>query len=229
MNTRKLIVLGLVALVLLAFALGTQVYQRQTQQAQADKVAQETERLVRMHAPVLGPQNAPVTIVEFFDPACETCRAFYPLVKELLQRYPDDVRLVIRYAPLHQGSDQVVRLLEAAKRQGRYWPVLEAVLAAQPLWADHGQPNVALAFEAAAQTGLLDMARVRADAGSESVTAILQQDIADLTALGVNKTPTFFVNGRPLPTFGADPLKALVAEEVAKNRTGLEKGKKMPL
>lgn len=229
MNTRKLIVLGLVALVLLAFALGTQIYQRQTQQAQADKVAQETERLVRMHAPVLGPQSAPVTIVEFFDPACETCRAFYPLVKELLQRYPDDVRLVIRYAPLHQGSDQVVRLLEAAKRQGRYWPVLEAVLAAQPLWADHGQPNVALAFEAAAQTGLLDMARVQADAGSEAVTAILQQDIADLTALGVNKTPTFFVNGRPLPTFGADPLKALVAEEVAKNRTGLEKGKKMPL
>jgi len=61
-----------------------------------------------MHSPVFGPANAPVTIVEFFDPACETCRAFYPIVKDILAQYPSEVRLVIRYAPLHKGSDVVV-------------------------------------------------------------------------------------------------------------------------
>ena len=168
-----------------------------------------------MHSPVLGPQNAPVTIVEFFDPACETCRAFYPIVKQLMAQYPKDVRLVLRYAPFHQGSDQIIKLLEASKAQSKYWPVLESVLAAQPMWADHGNPNIELAYKAAAQGGL-NLQKGLADAASPAIDAVLRQDVEDLTALGVSKTPTFFVNGRPLPSFGVDQLTALVAEEVAK-------------
>ena len=53
------------------------------------------------------------------------------------------------------------------------------------------------------------------DAADPSIDAVLQQDVQDLKALGVNKTPTFFVNGRPLPSFGAEQLAALVAQEVA--------------
>jgi protein-disulfide isomerase len=93
--------------------------------------------------------------------------------------------------------------------------VLEAVLEAQPAWADHGQPNVMLAFQAAAQTGL-NITLALKDAQRPEMEALLQQDIADLTALKVSKTPTFFVNGRSLPSFGPDQLSALVAEEVAK-------------
>ena len=159
--------------------------------------------------------NAPVTIVEFFDPACETCRAFYPVVKDILARHPEDVRLVIRYAPFHQGSDQVVRLLEASRRQNKYAVVLEAVLAAQPQWADHGRPDLAAAFQAAGQAGL-DVARAIEDAQRPEVTAVLQQDVEDLTALEVTRTPTFFVNGQGLPNFGRDQLLALVAQELAK-------------
>src|SRR5690606_7195887 len=140
----------------------------------------QATRLVRMHSPVLGPQNAPVTIVEFFDPACETCRAFYPIVKNLLKQYPNEVRLVIRYAPLQHGSDQVVKLLEASKRQDMYWPVLEMVLASQPMWADHANPNVDVAYKAAEQAGL-DIGRALADAGTPAIEAVLQQDVEDLT------------------------------------------------
>jgi len=127
------------------------------------------------------------------------------------------VRLVIRYAPFHQGSDQVVKLLEAAKRQNKYAPVLEAVLAAQPQWADHGQPNIGLAFKVAEQAGL-DLDKAMVDVQKPEVTAVLQQDVEDLTALEVTKTPTFFVNGRGLPSFGHEQLTALVAEEVAKTK-----------
>ncbi len=179
------------------------------------QVKAEQTRLVRMHSPVFGPQNAPVTIVEFFDPACETCRAFYPIVKNLMAQYPTDVRLVIRYAPFHQGSDQVVKLLESAKSQGKYQTVLEAVLAAQPAWADHGQPNIETAFKVAEQAGL-DLAIARLDIKKPGMQSLVQQDIEDLTALQVTKTPTFFVNGRSLPSFGPDQLAVLVAEEVAK-------------
>lgn len=215
MNAKKFTILGVVAIVALFFYLGMNAYQNRVQTAQDAQVQTEQARLVRMHSPVLGPQAAPVTIVEFFDPACETCRAFYPIVKNLMAQYPNDVRLVIRYAPFHQDSDRVVKLLESAKSQGKYQAVLEAVLAAQPAWADHSQPNTEIAFKVAEQAGL-DMATARQDIEKPGMQALLQQDIEDLTALQVTKTPTFFVNGRSLPSFGPDQLAALVAEEVAK-------------
>lgn len=215
MNTKKVAVAGILALVVAAFVLGVSLYRKQTQSAQDQTVRAEQTRLVRMHSPVLGPQGAPVTIVEFFDPACETCRAFYPIVKGLLAQYPEQVRLVIRYAPFHQGSDQVVKLFEAARRQGKYQQVLEAVLQAQPTWADHARPNPPLTLQIAEQAGL-DMRKATEDMGRPEMQALLEQDVADLTALQVSKTPTFFVNGRSLPSFGPDQLASLVAEEVAK-------------
>jgi protein-disulfide isomerase len=215
MNAKKITVIGLVAIVALFFYLGMNAYQKRVQTAQEVQVKAEQARLVRMHSPVIGPQSAPVTIVEFFDPACEACRAFYPIVKNLLAKYPNDVRLVIRYAPFHQGSDQVVKLLESAKSQGKYQTVLEAVLAAQPTWADHGQPNIENAFKVAEQAGL-DLVKARLDIEKPGVQALLQQDIEDLTSLQVTRTPTFFVNGRSLPSFGPEQLASLVAEEVAK-------------
>lgn len=215
MNTKKVSVVVLLAVVAAAFIIGLTVYRQRAQTAQESQVAAEQARLVRMHSPVIGPQNAPVTIVEFFDPACESCRAFYPYVKDILARYPADVRLVVRYAPFHEGSDQVVKLLEAARRQGKYVPVLEAVLAAQPAWADHDNPRPALAVEAARQAGL-DVQVAMQDAAKPEMQALLDQDVEDLKALGVSATPTFFVNGRTLPSFGPDQLAALVAQEVQK-------------
>ena len=127
------------------------------------------------------------------------------------------MRLVIRYAPFHQGSEQVVKLLESARRQDKYLAVLEAVLAAQPQWADHGTPNLELAYKAAEQAGL-DMQRARADIAAPALDAVVLQDVQDLTALKVEKTPTFFVNGRPLPSFGHKQLTDLVAQEVSKTK-----------
>jgi protein-disulfide isomerase len=206
MNSKKLTVALLLGIVVIAFLVGMNTFQRRVQNAQAEKVTQQADRLVRFHSPIFGPANAPVTIVEFFDPACETCRAFYPMVKNLMKQYPNDVRLVLRYAPFHQGSDQVVKLLEAAKRQDKYVQVLEAILEAQPAWADHGKPNIELAFKVAEQQGGLDMAKAREHMASAEIDLALKQDIQDLTALEVTKTPTFFVNGKSLPSFGLDQL-----------------------
>ncbi|MGQ5490728.1 DsbA family protein [Thauera sp. ZXT1-4] len=215
MNTRKLLALAVLLILGLAFYFGMDAYRDRTQAEQDTRIAVEGSRLVRMHTPIIGPQNAPVTIVEFFDPACETCRAFYPIVKQIMAQHPDKVRLALRYAPFHHGSDQVVKLIEAARKQGLYTPVLEALLAAQPEWADHAAPNIGIAFEAAARAGL-DMGRARQDMETPEIQAVLAQDIEDLTALQVSKTPTFFVNGRSLPSFGPEQLTRLVAEEVGK-------------
>jgi len=124
---------------------------------------------------------------------------------------------VLRYAPFHAGSDQVVALLFAAQAQGRLQPVLEALLAAQPQWADHAQPDLSVAVQVAQQAGL-DMAQAAEQARSATTLQALRQDVADLEALGIRRTPTFFVNGQGLERFGPEALEALVAQEVARTR-----------
>lgn len=215
MNVKKFTVIGLLSVVVIFFFLGMNSYQSRVKKTQDDALSSSQSRLIRMNSPTFGPENAPVTIVEFFDPACETCRAFYPIVKNLLAKYPEDLRLVIRYAPFHTGSDEVVKLLEAARIQGKYESVLEAVLDTQPLWADHGRPDVSIAFKVAEQVGL-DLEKAIKDIELPRVQSILKQDIEDLTALQVTKTPTFFVNGKSLPSFGEQQLLTLISEELSK-------------
>lgn len=217
MISRRLLALGLLVVLGLAFFLGMNAYREGVQSDQDARAGAESGRLVRMHTPIIGPQDAKVTIVEFFDPACETCRAFHPIVKDIMADYRGSVRLALRYAPLHHGSDEVVKMLEAARRQGLYLPVLEAVLEAQPAWASHHAPNVELAFKAAEQVGL-DLITARQDMESPAIRSTLEQDVEDLTALQVTKTPTFFVNGRSLQSFGPEQLARLVAEEVERSR-----------
>jgi protein-disulfide isomerase len=177
----------------------------------------EGDVLVRPHSPILGPTDAPVTIVEFFDPSCEACRAFHPIVKRIMDAFPGKIRLVIRYTPFHDGSDEAVRILETARRQQLFVPVLEALLARQPEWAVHGAPNLKLAWEVARNAGL-DVERARREMQAPEITAALEQDVADVRANGVNRTPTFFVNGKPLASFGPQQLFDLVRSEVERIR-----------
>lgn len=179
----------------------------------------EGDEFVRPYSPVIGREDAPVTIVEFFDPACEACRAFFPVVKQVLAAFPNDVRLVLRYTPFHRGSDEAVRILEAARRQDIFEPVLEALLSNQQKWASHGAPNLDRAWEIAVLAGF-DAVRGRRDATSAEIDSVLRFDIADARANKIQQTPTFFVNRRPLASFGAQQLHDLVEEEVGRARNG---------
>jgi len=215
MNRRGL-VLSILALGAAGFGAAVWYVPRSTPLSDAAPAAPEmTETLVRPYSPVLGPKDAPVTIVEFFDPACEACRAFHPIVKDIMAEHGDAVRLVIRYTPFHgEASRKAIRLLEAARMQGVFEPVLEAVLREQPRWASHRalEPGPILGIAAAAG---LDAEVARAQMLASDVEAVLNQDSADVEAVGVRQTPTFFVNGKLLDPFGEAELRRLVAAEVA--------------
>jgi protein-disulfide isomerase len=193
----------------IAFIVATLIYNverddQATQLATANQAA-----LLRMHSPSLGPQDAPVVIVEFIDPACETCAAFYPMVKQLLAANPQKIRLVLRYAPFHKGSDQVVAALEAARKQGKLWPALEALLANQGEWVQNHAAQPGRIWPLLEKSGV-DLQRLRSDMAAPEIASVIEQDLLDAQTLGVRKTPDFFVNGRPLPSFGYEPLKELV-------------------
>jgi protein-disulfide isomerase len=210
---KKWMVISTAVAVVAAFIAGTMVFRDRSTAEVTQAVQDNTEALVRAHSPVYGNVDAKVTIVEFFDPACETCRAFYPIIKRMVNSSFGQVRLVVRYAPLHQGSDTAIKILEAARKQGKYWEAVEMTFASQAQWAAHGNPQPELIWGVIKDTGL-DMAKARADAGSPEIDQLLRLDVTDMMALGIDKTPGFFVNGRPLEVFGDEQLKTLVQEEV---------------
>ena len=215
MNRRGLI-LSVLALGAAGFGGATWFAIRPGPVAEAEPVAPElAEAMIRPYSPILGPADAPVTIVEFFDPACEACRAFHPIVKDIMAEHGEAVRVVIRYTPFHgAASEEAIRVLEAARMQDVYVPVLEAVLREQPRWASHGAPAPGLILQIAATAGL-DAEAARTQMLAPGVVAILNQDRADVEAVGIRQTPTFFVNGKPLDPFWEAELRRLVAAEVA--------------
>lgn len=217
--TRRTTIVILTALVaLVAFGTAIFLYQRHERQQAADQAAAQFDVMVREHSPVLGPADAPVTIVEFFDPACEACRAFYPYVKQILATHPREARLVIRYVPFHrEPSIAGVQILEAARQQQRFEPVMDALMQSQPVWASHGNPATERAWEFARAAGL-DLEKARAYVATGAVDKLLEQDVADLKALGVRATPTFFVNGKPLPEPDPRVLLEMVMSEAERTR-----------
>ncbi|MDK2762262.1 MAG: DsbA family protein [Sphingopyxis sp.] len=211
MNRRK----GVVATLLvsaLAFTGGVMLYSGsvagEPPAPQVKGIAPEV--FERPFSAVIGPKTAPVTIVEFFDPSCEACRAFFPQVKSILAANPKDVRLVLRYLPLHQGSAEAIVLLEAARAQGKLEPVIQAVIDSQPDWHD-GKMDAA--WTAAEKAGL-DVKAARAMPSADAMKW-MEQNIADASTLGVRGTPTFFVNGKPLESFSPEQLDAQVRAAVA--------------
>lgn len=213
--SRRAVVLSISLLAIVGFAVAAFFYNGAATVPQATAPVPQTSALVRFNSPSFGPANAPVTIVEFFDPSCESCRAFYPIVKKMMSQHPRDVRLVLRYVRLHVGSEEAIRLLEASRKQGVFVPVLEAVLAAQPQW--HDDAKASAAWDAAAQAGL-DVTKARQDMMSPEITATIERDAADAKTVGVKGTPTFFVNGKPLTNFGAQQLYDLIWSEINQAR-----------
>ncbi len=201
------------AVLLVVFVAGTLVYTAKQENPAGAMSEAAVTALGRLHAPMLGPMEAPVVIVEFLDPACGTCAAFYPRLKQIMAANPGKIRLKVRYAPFHTGSDKVVAALEASRKQDKFWPALEALLASQDAWAPNHTPQIELALQQLGGLGL-DMDRLRADMMAPEVARVIAQDVADARTLNVTKTPEYFVNGRPLPSFGFEQLTALINEEL---------------
>ena len=200
------------------FFLGASIFksQRAERLAEIGKTATVENEFVRGYSQRLGSPDAKVVLVEFLDPGCEACAALSPHVKALLDAHPGQVQLVLRYIPLHQGADVAVKILEAARKQGKYWETLQMMFATQSEWASHHHPAPQKLGPYLPGLGL-DVNRLQLDMQGMDIAHILQQDIADAQTLGVRKTPTFFVNGKPLPRFGLRELQELVASEVAAN------------
>jgi protein-disulfide isomerase len=209
---KKTLFISASLIILLAFIVVVSVFKANNSH-QNTKVA-NLDVVERIGAPIKGPLEAKVTIVEFFDPACETCSAFSPLVNNLIKKYPGKVNVMMRYTPFHKGSEQVVKLLEAAHLQGQFWPAVDILFSEQQRWTRHhvAQPQSARAL---LKDLPLDNEKFMRDVSSDKVSKVIMQDIEDGKTLDVRATPQFFVNGKPLTNFGYEQLTQLVEEAIA--------------
>lgn len=196
------------------FTTAVHLFERRTVEVAATRAAEQAGAMVRPQSPIIGPADAPVTIVEFFDPACEACKAFHPQVKQILSSWPGQIRLVIRYAPFHRdASVEAVRLLEAARAQGKFESTLEVLLANQRAWSGQGVNSTARVWQLALSAGL-DIEEARTYVASGLADSLLAQDRVDLKAIGVRATPICFVNGTPIASTDPDQLHESVKKEL---------------
>jgi len=163
-------------------------------------------------APVRGSADAPVTLVEFSDFHCPFCKRVQPTLTQLLDRYPGKVKLVYRDFPLDSLHPEARRAAEAARcarDRGKFWEYHD-LLFAGPVSAKPEELD-----QYARQAGL-DSAGFAACLTGGVHRAAVQRDLDEGARLGINGTPAFFVNGRPLT--GAQPLEAfarMIDEELA--------------
>ncbi|WP_230469803.1 DsbA family protein [Lujinxingia vulgaris] len=166
-------------------------------------------------SPTYGPANAPVTIVEFTSMQCPFCGRAAGTLKELADKYPEDVRLVFKNFPLSfqaQAKD-AARVVMAAERQDKFWEMKEKMFG--DLQAYRSGDIKDLGAKYAAELGM-DVEKFKADYDDPAIVATIDEDQKLGESLGVRGTPHFFVNGEVVN--GAQPLARF--EEIVKKQLG---------
>jgi protein-disulfide isomerase len=214
---KRKMVFGISALALVAvFVVASLLYKSQRAKNLGFMAQENASTFIRDHSPILGDAAAKVYIVKFSDPACETCAAFSDFLKEWMAAYPGKIKLVIRYAPLHEGASDVVKILVAAKKRDKFWETLDVLYASQEQWTQHHRVIVDRVWPLLERAGL-DVRAIRAEMDDPEIERVIEQDLADARVLDVRKTPGLFVNGRPLEPFGAQEFRRLIESELVAN------------
>ena len=140
----------------------------------------------------VGPDDAPVTLVEYGDYECPHCGAAHPVVKALQRRMGKRMRLVFRHFPLkeaHPHAYHAAEVAESANAQGKFWEMHDVIFERQHALEDDDLLRYAKELK-------LDVDRVRTELENGTHTKRVRDDFRQGVRSGVNGTPTFFINGR---------------------------------
>ncbi len=181
----------------------------------AAPAASPSERLVRPDSQRLSTaDDGKVTFVEFLDFECEACGAAYPAIEQLRADYDGRVTFVVRNFPLHNNSEAAASAAEAAAAQGKFEVMYDMLFQTQSEWAEKDTSQEDVFFGYAEQLGL-DMEQFRAVYDDPATIAKVQRDKADGVELGVEGTPTFFLNGDKVEVSSFAELVALIDAALA--------------
>jgi protein-disulfide isomerase len=155
------------------------------------KILEDAVKIPVAGAPLLGPPNASITLVEFSDFQCPYCYQAVKHLQAVMKAYPTQVKLIFKQFPLdnHSQAAYAAAAALAAHKQGKFWPVHDA------MFAQHGRLSQEIIQKIAADAGL-NMKQFNADVASAEVRKAVDKDRDDGETAGVDSTPTLFVNGQ---------------------------------
>lgn len=169
---------------------------------------------------VLGNKDAKVTLVEYSDFQCPACGAYYPIVKQLNLEFAGRIQFVYRHFPLtqiHANANLAALSAEAAGKQNKFWEMHDIIFENQSKWS--GEKNAKDLFVEYAQKLNLDVEKFKNDLDSDEVQEKAANDYQSGIRLGVNATPTFFLNGTKLQNpVSYEIFKKLLEEAISKTQ-----------
>lgn len=166
---------------------------------------------------VIGPDDAPITLVEFSDLQCPACKSYDPLVKEILEQNPETVRFTYKHFPLdfHANAKISAYAAEAAGLQDAFYEMQELLFERQEEWAEMKDPSET--FTSYAEELELDIEKFSSDITSEEVKKKVETDLNIGITSGVKATPSFFLNGTLLRNPGSlEGFQNLIDTELEK-------------
>ncbi len=164
----------------------------------------------------IGSDSAKVKLVEFSDFQCPACKAAEPEVKQVLAKYKNDLQFIYRHFPLpqHKNGRAAATLAEAAGEKNKFWEMHEKLFNNQEGWSV--LPDPTSYFLDLAGSIDLDKDQVKKALENKPYEGKINEDVAEGQVLGVNSTPTFFVNGKKLKLQSFSDLDTAISDELKK-------------
>jgi protein-disulfide isomerase len=176
-------------------------------------IMQVSERatIERGQSPVIGNKDAPVHIVAFLDYQCPYCASMYPILQQLLDKYPDKVNLIIKHFPLrmHPFAEKASLACLAAARQNKYRELSDVY------FKNYKTLNDDTIISLAQQTGL-NIEAFNTDRNDQSLKSILSDDMTTGRKLNIRGVPAVYINGRAIKNRSLDALSQMIEQELKK-------------
>lgn len=211
--SKEVKILSIVALVVLVISLGLYFFakgEKESIVADAPTLSEGIENFSE------GPKDAKVTVVEFFDPECESCAQISPYIKTEMKYYKEKVRWVFRYMAYHPNSRTAIHILEAARKQNLYLQAQTALFERQHEWgakhdgSDQSQSKEKEMLAIVANIPGIDMKKLQSDMNDPAIDKLIEKDKIEGTNAGVTGTPTLFVNGKIIDPLSLDTMIARI-------------------
>lgn len=210
MTIQNKIALGLLAAAVLAVVLFMLITNNNNDASEA-AAPQEVEVILENSHRLSEAPDEKAVLVEFLDFECEACLAAYPVVEDLAAEYADELTIAARYFPLpgHPNSETAATAVEAAAQQGKFKEMHSLMYEKQTEWSHTAEDRSPVFRTYAEQLGL-DMAAYDASVEDPATASRIAQDKNDGLALGVEGTPTFFLDGEMIQPAGEVELRQLI-------------------
>src|SRR5258706_1515006 len=173
--------------------------------------------LVRADSNKISTASATVTLVEFSDFQCPACGAYYPVVKQVLAEFKENITFVYRNFPLtniHQNAQLAAQAAEAAGKQGKYWEMHDILFTKQAEWSAANARDLFIQY---AGTLNINVDQFKKDIDGGDVKKKIDEDVNDGSTLAVNATPTFYLDREKIENpASVDDFKALIKAAIVK-------------